>query len=68
MAKIKVTIEEVISQTFEINVDDVENPYDEIRKKYKNEDIILYEPCVTQVSAGVHDENDEIMDFVDLHI
>ena len=37
--KIKIIIEEVISQEFEVEVSDLNNAYDEIRTKYKNEEI-----------------------------
>ena len=56
MAKIKITITEVISQDFEVEVQDVEHASEEIIEMYKNGDIVLENPEVQQVDLGIYDE------------
>ena len=56
MAKIKITITEVISQDFEVEVQDVEHASEEIIEKYKNGELVLENPEVQQVDLGIYDE------------
>ena len=56
MTKIKVTITEVISQDFEVEVQDVEHASEEIIEMYKNGEIVLENPEVQQVDLGIYDE------------
>lgn len=56
MAKIKITITEVISQDFEVDVQDVEHASKEIIEMYKNGEIVLENPEVQQVDLGIYDE------------
>ena len=68
--KIKVIIEEIISQEFEVEVSDLNNVYDEIRTKYKNEEIILGNPTLTQANVMIQDEDGTFdhSDWNDLHV
>lgn len=68
--KIKVIIEEIISQEFEVEVSDLNNAYDEIRAKYKNEEIILGNPTLTQANVMIQDEDGTFdhSDWNDLHV
>lgn len=67
--KVKVTIEETISQTFEVEVNSMETAYDEIRSKYKNEELVLTNPCLLCVSAAINEGVPGVeTEFVDLHI
>lgn len=68
--KIKVIIEEIISQEFEVEVSDLNNAYDEIRTKYKNEEIILGDPTLTQANVMIQDEDGTFnhSDWNDLHV
>lgn len=68
--KIKIQIEEVISQEFEVEVSSLNNAYNEIRTKYKNKEIILDNPTLTQANVMIQDENGtfEYSDWNDLHI
>ena len=56
MAYIKVTITEVISQDFEVEVQDVEHASEEIIEMYKNGEIVVEDPEVQQVDLGIYDE------------
>lgn len=56
MAKIRITITEVISQDFEVDVQDVEHASEEIIEMYKNGEIVLENPEVQQVDLGIYDE------------
>ena len=67
MRKIKFVLEEVISQTFEIEVPEGVDVYKYIREQYKNEDIIINDPTLTQVNVMIHDEDGE-GDWIDLHV
>lgn len=68
--KIKIQIEETIFQEFEVEVSDLNNVYNEIRNKYKNGEIILDNPTLTQANIMIQDENGtfEYSDWNDLHI
>lgn len=71
MKKIKVTIEEVISETFDVNLPDGMDEcdfYDYLRKLWKDGRVIVADPTVTQVNVMIHDENGEETDWVDLHV
>lgn len=67
MRKIKFVLEEVISQTFKIEVPEGVDVYEYIREQYKNENIIINDPTLTQVNVMIHDEDGE-GDWVDLHV
>ncbi len=66
--KVKVTIEEIISQTFEVEVDSMDTAYDEIRAMYKNGEIVEEEPSLLCVKAMIHEEDGSESEFVDLDI
>lgn len=60
--KRKVIIEEVISQTFEVELNDIESEYDQIRNMYKTGKLVVYDPSLTQANVMILDENDEETD------
>lgn len=66
--KVKVTIEEVISQTFEVEVTDMDHAYDEVRDKYKNGELVLEDPSLTCASVAIHEHDEDISDWLDLHV
>ena len=66
--KVKVIIEEVISQTFEVEVSDEHNAYKEIREKYKNGELTVEDATLTQANVMILDENGEETDWNDLHV
>lgn len=66
--KINFTIEEVISQDFEMEVSGIENAYDEIRQAYREGRILVDDPQLTEANVSIHDENGEARDWNDLHI
>lgn len=68
MAKVKVIIEEIISQEFEIEVPDGVRPYDEVRKQYKDGKLVLEDPSLTQANVMILDDNGEETDWCDLHV
>lgn len=71
MKKIKVTIEEVISETFEVNLPDgmdTNGFYAYLRDLWKKGHVIVANPTVTEVNAMVHDEDGVEGDWVNLHV
>ena len=66
--KVKVTIEEVISQTFEIEVDEKEDVYEKIRSMYKNGDLVVENPSLIEANVMIYDENGDETDWNNLHV
>ena len=66
--KIKVTIEEVISQVFEVEVTDMEHAYDEVRHMYKSGQIVLDDATLTCASVALHEHDEDVSDWLDLHV
>lgn len=66
--KRKVIIEEVISQTFEVELNEEESEYEQVRTMYKNGNLILEDPSLTQANVMICDENGEETDWSDLHV
>lgn len=69
--KIKVTIEEVISQDFEIEVSNLGtsgDAYDEIRQMYKDGKLVLDQPRLIEASVGIPEDDGDIHGFVNLHV
>ena len=66
--KLKVIIEEVISQEFEVEVSSYVNAYKEVREMYCSGKLVVEDPKLTQVNVNIHDENDIEGDWVDLHV
>lgn len=66
--KVKVIIEEVISQTFEVEVTDPDNAYEEIRNMYRSGKLVVEDPCLTEANVNICDENGEVTDWLDLHV
>lgn len=66
--KKKVIIEEVISQTFEVEFNDEESEYDQVRKLYVDGKLVVEDPSLTQANVMIFDENGEETDWSDLHV
>ena len=66
--KVKVTIEEVISQMFEIEVDEKEDVYEKIRSMYKNGDLVVENPSLIEANVMIYDENGDETDWNNLHV
>lgn len=64
--KIKVIIEEVISQTFEVEVSDMSNAYEEVREKYRDGILELNNANLIESTVAFIDEDGEASDFVRL--
>lgn len=63
--KIKATIEETISQTFEVEVTDIENAYEELREMYRDGKLVV--DNATLIEANVLLDGDD-GDWVSLHV
>lgn len=61
--KIKVVIEETISEEFEVEVTNMKNAYDEIRDKYLNEEIVIENGWVNDVQLGILDKDGNVTDW-----
>lgn len=57
MKKVKFVIEEVISQEFELELDETKPFYDQIREKYKKREIVVEDPSLTETNVLI-DEGD----------
>lgn len=68
MQKIKVTIEEVISQVFEVEVTDMEHAYEEVRQMYRDGKLVLEDADVTCASVALHEFDEDVSDWLDLHV
>lgn len=66
--KVKVTIEEVISKTFEVEVDEKEDAYDQIRTMYKNGVLVVESPTLIDANVMIYDENGNETDWNNLHV
>ncbi len=66
--KVKVIIEEVITQTFEVEVNDTDNLYDQVREQYKNGTLVVEDPSLISASVMIYDENGKETDWNDLHV
>ena len=65
MRKIKVTIEEHISQTFEIEVDTIEEAMQTAESKYYNGEYTLDNSCVTAKLMSADDGNGDCTEWVE---
>ena len=66
--KVKVAIEEVITQTFEVEVSSYDNAYEEIRAKYKAREIVVENPTLIEANCMIFEENGEETDWNNMHI
>ena len=64
--KVKVIIEETISQTFEVEVSDMDNAYAEIKEKYRNEKFVLDNANLVEANVAFLEEDGQAGDFVRL--
>lgn len=68
IVKVKIIIEEVINQKFEVEVSDLSNAYEEIRNMYRSGKLVVEDPCLTEANVNICDENGEETDWLDLHV
>lgn len=68
MEKVKVSIEEIITQTFEVEVSDLDNAYEEVRKMYIDGKLVVEDPTLIEASVMIYDENGEETDWNNLHV
>ena len=66
--KKKVIIEEGISQTFKVELNDEESEYNQVRKLYVDGKLVVENPSLTQANVMICDENGEETDWSDLHV
>lgn len=66
--KVKVIIEEVISQTFEVEVSSIENAYEEIRDMYRDGKLVVEDPTLTEANVMITDDNGKEGDWINLHV
>lgn len=65
--KIKVIIEEIVSQTFEVEVSDMSNAYAEIKEKYRKEELVLNDATTIGANVAFLDDDGEASEFVELY-
>ena len=58
----------IISQTFDVELNENESEYDQVRRMYKDGRLVIEDPSLTQANVMICDENDEETDWSDLHI
>ena len=68
--KVKVCIEEIITQTFEVDFEDPESneAYKKVREMYKNKELVVENPILIEANVMIHDKNGEETDWVNLHV
>ena len=66
--KVKIIIEEVINQKFEVEVSNLDHAYDEIRNMYRSGKLVVEDPTLTEANVNICDENGEETDWLDLHV
>lgn len=65
MKKVKVTIEETISQEFEIEISDEQDIDEVISTKYKNAELVLDNPVLSAACYEI-DDNGELSGWITL--
>lgn len=66
--KVKIAIEEIITQTFEVEVSDLNKAYDEVRQMYKDGKLVVENPTLVEANVMIYDENGEETDWDNLHV
>ena len=66
--KAKVAIEEIITQTFEVEVSDLNEAYYEVRQMYKDGKLVVENPTLIEANVMIYDENGEETDWNNLHV
>ena len=67
--KVKVIIEEIRTQTFEVEVSNLDNAYEEIRDDYKNGFIKLSRDAqVLEANMTIADENGDGTEWRNMHV
>ena len=66
--KVKIAIEEIITQTFEVEVSDLNKAYDEVRQMYKDGKLVVEDPTLVEANVIIYGENGEETDWNNLHV
>ncbi len=66
--KVKVIIEEVISQTFEVEVSNRNKAYEEVRDMYQSGKLVVEDATLIEANVMICDENEEETDWNNLHV
>ena len=65
--KVTVVIEEVISQSFEIEVENMDDIYEVVPRKYKNGELVVDNPTLVETSFQViDDQNNECTNWINI--
>lgn len=65
--KRKVIVEEVISQEFEIDIDDTEDAFAKVKEMYKNETLVVDNASLIQTNVMICDEDGEETDWITIY-
>ena len=66
--KVKVIIQEIISQEFEVEIDDMVKSYDRVLEEYKNGNLVVDNPSINAANVMICDENGNETEWLDLHV
>lgn len=61
--KVEVTIEEIVTQTFEVEVSNEDNAYEEVRQMYRDGKLVVEDATLIEANAMIHDQNGEETDW-----
>lgn len=61
--KVKIVIEETISQELEVEVNSIETAYDEIRDMYRNCEIVVENGNLIDAQLGIFDDSRQIKEW-----
>ena len=61
--KVKVTIEEIISQTFEVEVSSEEDAFEEVKNMYNSDKLVVENATLIEANVMIHDQNGEETDW-----
>jgi len=65
--KRKVIIEEVISQEFEVDIDDTEDEFVKVKEMYKNGTLVVDNASLVQSNVMICDEDGEETDWITIY-
>lgn len=66
--KKKIIIEEVISQEFEIDLDEEKKELEQVREKYLAGDFVLDSASLTEVNYAIIEDGKSSSNWIDLHV
>ena len=61
--KVKIIIEETISKEFEVEVNNIENAYNEIRDKYRMGEIVVEDANLIDAQLAILDNNGQAKEW-----